>query len=149
MRILAVDPGEKKIGLALSDPEGILARPLLTLTHTARASDAERIAALAAEHRAEKILVGLALDSSDLVGPQARRAQRLADAIRQHTQLPVELYDETGSTQIAEATLRSTGKTRGTQRGSGLSRRAQIHAVAAAALLQNYLDEHPRRDPAA
>ena len=139
MRILALDPGEKKIGVALSDPTGLVARPLTTLTHASRDADAARIAALAAEHESEMILIGLALDASAQRGPQARRAERLAEAIRQHTALPVKLHDESYSTQSAQAALLTAGKKR-------RARRAQVHAVAAAAILQSYLDAHPRRD---
>ena len=138
MRILGVDPGEKKIGLALSDPTGLVARPLTTLTHTSRDDDAAHVAALAAEHRAEMILIGHALDAAGEPGPQARRAERLAEAIRQHTALPVDLHDESYSTQAAHQAMRASGKNR-------RARREQVHAVAAAALLQSYLDAHPAR----
>jgi putative Holliday junction resolvase len=139
MRILGVDPGEKKIGLALSDPTGLVARPLTTLDHQSRDEDAVRIAALATGHQAEMILIGHALDASGQPGPQARRAERLADAIRQHTHLPVNLHDESYSTQAAQAAMVASGKKR-------RARREQVHAVAAAALLQSYLDAHPGRD---
>ena len=149
MRILALDPGEKKIGVALSDPTGLVARPLTTLPHTARDADAARIAALAVEQQAELILIGFALDAADAPGPQARRAERLADALRQHTSIPVKLHDESYSTQAAQATLLTTGKKRRRSPSGDRARRAlraQIHAVAAAAILQSYLDAHPRRD---
>jgi len=133
MRILSVDPGEKKIGLALSDPDGLFARPLTDLTHTSRPDDAARIVALATEHNAEMILLGLALDSEGRAGLQARRAERLAEALRQLTPLPVVLHDESHSTQTAQAALIAAGKKR-------RARREQIHAAAAAALLQSYLD---------
>jgi putative Holliday junction resolvase len=139
MRILALDPGEKKIGVALSDPTGLVARPLTTLAHTARDADAARIAALAVEQQAELILIGLALDAAGQRGPQARRAERLAEAIRQQTSVPVKLHDESYSTHAAQDAMRASGKKRG-------ARRAQVHAVAAAALLQSYLDAHPRGD---
>ncbi len=142
MRILAIDPGEKKLGLALSDPTGTVARPLATLTHEARDKDAARIAALAAEHQADMILVGQALDAAGRVGPQARKAERLAAAIRALTRLPVVTYDESFSTGEAQSALLAGGKKR-------RARREQIHATAAAALLQSYLDAHPRRDQTA
>lgn len=138
MRILSIDPGEKKIGLAISDPEGLFARPLTDLTHLSRPKDAARIVALAVENNAEVILLGLALDSEGRAGPQARRAERLAEAIRQLTALPVNLYDESYSTQMAQAALIAAGK-------KPRARRAQIHAASAAALLQSYLDAHPRK----
>jgi putative holliday junction resolvase len=133
MRILSIDPGEKKIGLAISDPEGLIARPLTGLTHVSRQEDAARIVALATEYNAEMILLGLALDAEGHTGPQARRAERLAEALRQLTPLPINLYDESHSTQTAQAALIAAGKKR-------RARREQIHAAAAAALLQSYLD---------
>src|SRR3972149_9749919 len=99
MRILGVDPGEKKIGLALSDPTGLTARPLPTFAHTSRDDDAARIAALAAEHQAEMILIGHALDASGEPGPQARRAERLAEGIRRPTAPPGALPAESYSPQ--------------------------------------------------
>ncbi len=135
MRILAVDPGEKKIGLAISDPAGIAARPLVTLDHTARMDDAARIVALALEHDAGMILVGLALEADGQVGPAARHAERLVEAVRELTSLPVVLHDESLSTQIAQAAMRANHRR---QR----ARRTQIHAASAAAILQSYLDAH-------
>jgi putative Holliday junction resolvase len=149
MRVLAVDPGEKRIGLALSDPGGVVARPLTSLAHEARERDAARIAALAAEHGAEMIVVGLALDASNAVGPQGRRAERLAAAIRQHTHLPVALHDESFSTRAAQHVRRAlarAGPGRTAGRAGRAKSRADEHAVAAAAILQSFLDERPGRD---
>jgi putative Holliday junction resolvase len=140
MRILAMDPGEKHIGVAISDAGGRLARPLATLRHTSREKDAAHIVALANEYGAGLILVGQALDSDGLPGPQARHAERVAEAIRARTALPVELVDESFSSQEAAAALRGAGKNR-------RSRNEQIHAAAAAAILQGYLDGHPREAP--
>jgi putative transcription antitermination factor YqgF len=88
-RVLAVDPGEKNIGLALSDPTGTIASPLQVLKHVSRAVDAAAIAQIAVEHDSGKIIVGQALDSEGNPGPAARHAARLADAIRTQTDLPV------------------------------------------------------------
>jgi putative Holliday junction resolvase len=135
--MLAIDPGDQLLGLALSDETGVIARPLTTLAHESRAKDAERLVALAVEHQAEMILVGLALDSSGHVGPQARKAERLVEAIRSLTALPVVTHDESFTSASAQDALLAAGKKR-------RARREQIHAVAAAALLQSYLDAHPR-----
>jgi len=122
---LAVDPGEVRIGLAVSDPGGSIARPLLVFTHVSRAEDAARIVRTAEEHQAELIVIGLALDSEGLVGHQARKAQRLAAAVEEAGSIPVQLVDESGTTQAA---LRRGRKD------------ARIDARAAAYLLQEYLD---------
>jgi putative holliday junction resolvase len=135
MRILAVDPGEKKIGLAISDPVGIAARPLTTLNHTARMDDAARIVAVAQEQAAEKIVVGMALEADGQVGPAARHSERLVAALRELTTLPVALYDESFSTQIAHDAMLASGRRQH-------ARRENIHAASAAAILQSYLDAH-------
>lgn len=139
-RWLAVDPGDKHIGLAVSDPLGLIARPLTTLSHIARARDAERIVQLAVENEAGGIVVGQALDAEGEVGPAARKAERLAEALRALTQLPVVLFDESLSSQAARTLLRAAGKSR-------RDRREQEHAAAAAALLQGFLDAHPPETP--
>ncbi len=137
MVVLAVDPGGRYLGIAVSDPTGLIARPLTTLTHRARAADAARIAGLAAEHAAEAIVVGHPLDAEGRSGPQARHAERLAEAIRAATAVPVSLHDESFSSLAAAELLRAGGKQR-------RARRDQIHAAAAAVILQSYLDANPR-----
>ena len=130
MRTLAIDPGEKRIGLALSDETGALARPLTVVAHEARDQDAARVAALAHEHGAEQILLGLATDAEGEVGPQARRAQRFAEALRAHTELPIIFWDESFTTQQAHSTRRAQNK----------RAKTPVDALAAAHLLQDYLD---------
>lgn len=124
-RILAVDPGEKRIGLALSDPTRLIASPLEVLAHRSRRQDALAIADRARQHAAGLIVVGLALDQEGRIGPQARLAQRLAQAIRAETEIPVETWDESGTTLQASALGGSDD---------------QLDARAAAFLLQDYLD---------
>ena len=141
VRAIGVDPGEKHLGLAVSDATGLIARPLSTLRHTSRAGDAARIVALAEAQGAATLVVGYALDSDGQAGPQARHAERLAAALRAITKLPVVLHDESFSSQDAASALREAGKKR-------RARREQIHAAAAASLLQSYLDGHTRAAPA-
>jgi putative Holliday junction resolvase len=140
VRVLAVDPGERHLGVAISDPTGLVARPLSTITHSARAKDAAALAKLAADNEAELILIGYALDADGLPGPQARHAEKLAEAVRALTAIPIELYDESYSSQDALASLRAAGKNRRDQR-------EQIHAAAAATILQSYLDTITREAP--
>jgi putative Holliday junction resolvase len=125
-RILAVDPGDKRIGLALSDPSGMIARPLAVIEHVSRQADAEGILKYAVENDAEMILVGIALDASGHIGHQARKELRLVDVLSTITKLEVETWDETDSTQTA---LQLTGK-----------RDEMTDARAAAVILQEYLD---------
>lgn len=124
-RILAVDPGDVRIGLALSDPTGVLASPLRVIEHSRRHDDAAKIVDEARDHAVERIVVGIALDDEGRRGHQARKCARLAQAIQQQTKLPVILWDESGTTKRAQ--------------GSGGQRHA-IDARAAAILLQEYLD---------
>ena len=133
MRILAVDPGEKHLGIALSDPSGTIASPLTVLTHVRRAIDAATIAQLAEEHQAGLIVVGQALDDEGLPTLQSRRAARLAEAIREQTKLPVELWDESGSTQAARQARVAMGVSRRLRRG-------HLDDLAATVILQSYLD---------
>jgi len=98
MRILAIDPGEKRIGVAISDPEGYLSRPLTIINHISRYKDAEIIINIARENECDLILVGQALDLHGLTGYRARSSQRLADAIRSVTEMDVILWDESNTT---------------------------------------------------
>jgi putative Holliday junction resolvase len=140
VRVLAVDPGQKHLGLAISDPTGTLARPLASLKHVSRTEDAQRIASVAAAEAVELVLIGYPLDSEGLPGLAARQAENLAEAVRLVTPLPVKLIDESFSSQAAEEALRQAGKSR-------RDRRQQVHSVAAAAILQSYLDGHPHETP--
>ena len=132
-RILAVDPGEKRIGLALSDPTATIANPLVVIQHVSRDNDAERIVKAAKENEVSLIIVGMALDSNGEEGPQARKSIRMADAIRQKTEIKVELWDEGGSTQLAKEAgilLNTTRK----------KRKGHLDSIAATVILQSYLD---------
>jgi putative Holliday junction resolvase len=133
VRILAVDPGDRRIGLALSDPGGAIASPLQILEHSRRQTDAARIAALAAEHAASLIIVGEPLDAEGRPTPQSRKARRLAAAIREAASVPVEMWEESGSSQAAHAARRALGAGR-------KARQQPVDALAAALILQSYLD---------
>jgi putative Holliday junction resolvase len=133
MRILAVDPGEKRIGIALSDPTATIANPLAVIQHNSRALDAAAIAQIAQENQAALIVVGQALDVDGGSTPQSRRATRLAAAIRSQTSLPVVLWDESGSTQAARAARLAMGVSRKKRRG-------HLDELAATVILQSYLD---------
>jgi putative Holliday junction resolvase len=133
MRILAVDPGEKHLGIALSDPTGTIANPFTTINHVSRAIDAATIAQLADENYAEMIIVGQALDEENHPTFQGRRAARLAVALKKQTNLPVVLWDETGSTAAAR-------NARVEMNASRRSRRGHLDHLAATYILQTYLD---------
>lgn len=129
-RTLAVDPGEERIGLAISDPSGTIARPLSVVHHRSRSVDAQRIAAAAQEHDVQRIVVGVALDRDGRAGPQARRALRLVAQLRQATTLEIVTWDESGSTLQAERMTHAA---------------APLDARAAAVILQEFLDAQQAR----
>lgn len=133
MRILAVDPGSKQVGLALSDPTGTIATALSTLPAAPADTLPARIAATAASHSAERIIVGLPLRLDGSRGPEAAAAERLAAGMRKASGLPVELVDERLTTAAAERSLLEGGVRRG-------KRRAAIDRVAAVILLQGHLE---------
>ena len=101
MRVLAVDPGTKRIGLAISDPTGTIANPLGVLVHISRGKNAARIAAAAVEQDAGLIVVGLALNAEGEDTEASRSARNLAAEIGAQTEIPVALWDEGGSTRAA------------------------------------------------
>jgi putative Holliday junction resolvase len=133
VRVLAVDPGSKRVGLALSDPTGTIAQPLATLEAEPRETLAERLADLARRHDATTIVVGLPRRMDGSIGPEAKAARVLADELRRASRLPVETLDERLTTAAAEKSLLSSGMHRE-------KRRANIDRVAAAILLQSHLD---------
>jgi putative holliday junction resolvase len=135
MRILAVDPGEKHLGVAISDPTGTIANPLTVIKHVARLVDAAAIAQIARDQEAGLIVVGEALNDEGEATSQSRRAVRFSEAIRLQTNLPVELWDESGSTQAAREARIAMGVSRRKRRG-------HMDDLAATVILQTYLDAH-------
>lgn len=125
-RLMAVDPGDVRIGLAVSDESGLISRPLKVISHRSRREDAARIIEAAKENLVGKIIVGLALDSDGNVGPQARKALRLVGVLRTLTDIPVETWDESGSSQAVSTRYRK--------------KKGPIDAIAAAHILQEYLN---------
>ena len=137
MRILAVDPGEKRLGIAISDPTGTIANPLTVIQHVSRRVDAAAVAQLALDQEAGLIVIGQALDDEGEPTPQSRRAVRFAEAVRFQTSLPIELWDESGSTQSAREARFAMGVSRRKRRG-------HMDDLAATIILQSYLDAHPQ-----
>jgi putative holliday junction resolvase len=137
-RSLGIDPGDKRIGVSVSDESGIIARPLSVIQHKSRHEDAARIIALAAQNGVMKIIVGTALGGDGEPTAASRKAERLADEIKSQSPFPVILWDESGSTRRAKATMIQAGTTIKMRRG-------HQDAVAAAVILQDYLDclDHP------
>ena len=135
MRILAVDPGSKRVGLALSDPTGTIAQGLDTVDAEPQGTLARRLAGIAREREAERIVVGLPRRMDGTYGPEAKAAQKLAESLRQESGLPIELVDERLTTVAAERSLLE-----GTVRRA--DRRQKVDRVAATLLLQSHLDRN-------
>ena len=132
--ILSVDPGEKNIGLAKSDPLGIGATPLGIIRHIQQEKDAQAIADKAREVGAERILVGQPLNEDGSEGPKARHSAKLAEAIGRYFDGEVFLYDEYGTTKQTQALFKEMGVRKSHRIG-------HLDANAAATILRNYLDE--------
>jgi len=131
--MLGLDLGERRVGVAISDPDGIIARPLVQLEPRGRRDLVEAVARLAAEHGAGRVVVGMPLLGDGARGEQARRAEGVAAALRRRLAVPVVAWDERFSTQEAEALLRRAGVKAG-------RRRARMDQASAAVILQAYLD---------
>jgi putative Holliday junction resolvase len=138
MKLLALDVGDRRIGVAVCDELGLTVTPLATIRRASKAKDLQRIAHLVGEHDVRGIVVGHPLNRDGSAGAQARRVERYAAALQAAlyaagTPLPVTLWDEYLSTVQAEEVLAASGR-------RSRARRAGLDAVAAAVILQEYLD---------
>ena len=133
MRILAIDYGSRRIGLALSDPTGTLARPLPFVPARADAKLARDLAALAEKEEAGLILLGLPRHMNGSLGEAAAKVQAFAAILEKAAPIPIKLIDERLSTVQASRQLQEAGRNARQQRG-------RIDSEAAAVLLQGYLD---------
>ena len=139
MRILALDVGERHTGVAISDPTGTIARPLETVHHHSRQRLVAAVTALVAEHDVGAVVVGRPLSLDGGVGPQARSVDRYTEALAEALDVPVIPWDERFSTATADEVLRQT-RTEKNRRRARSNR--EIDAIAAAVILQSYLDSH-------
>jgi len=137
VRILGLDAGERRVGIALSDPTGVVARPLRTLVRGSREEDFAAIAATVAEHDVGLVVVGQPLSLDGTEGPQARRVARYALALAAHLPVPVVSWDERFTTVAAEEILRQNRGKKKMRRGRAVG---EVDAVAAAVILQSYLN---------
>ena len=138
MNILALDVGDKRIGVAVCDEAGLIASPLTVIQRTAKAQDFARIARLVREQGVGLLVVGQPLNDDGRAGPQAQRIERYAAALLvalrdEGLDLPLALWDESLSTQRAQEAMIASGR-------KARARRARIDAVAAAFILQDYVD---------
>ena len=131
-RILAVDWGERRIGLAVSDPSGIIATGLKTVEARSPEDAITRVAAVTAAEDVARIVVGLPLLMSGERGEAAELALRFADGLGKRSGLPVDTYDERLTSAISQRRLREVGVRTG-------HARARVDQGAAVALLESYL----------
>ncbi len=132
---MAVDWGARRIGLAISDPTRTIASPLDVILHTSRAEDAATILRFASEKDVGLILVGVTYDEENLLTPSGRSAQRLAQAIQEDSEIPVNLFNEEGSTRAAKCSRLQIGLPKNKRAG-------HFDSIAAQIFLQAYLDEN-------
>jgi putative Holliday junction resolvase len=131
-RILALDPGTKRIGVAVSDEMGWIAQPLQTIERRTLDADVARIAGLVREHEAERVILGLPIRMDGTLGPEAEQVQRLMSTLERALPVPVEAWDERLTSKAAEDLLIAANVSRKKRKGA-------VDRVAAAILLESYL----------
>jgi putative holliday junction resolvase len=133
VRVVALDVGEKRIGLAVSDQGGQIATPHSVLRRKSKTEDFGRLQRIFEEVGAELVVVGMpySLSGYETEGPQARRIKRYAKAMAEVISIPITFFDESYSTVEAASRLRQ---------GGGRQRKTPLDAAAAAVILQQFLD---------
>jgi putative Holliday junction resolvase len=130
-RMLGLDMGDSRIGVALSDPLGIMASPLTIISRTDEEADIEAIMAIARQNEVGRIIIGLPLSMDGSLGKQAEKVKEFAAELSCQIDIPVEFRDERLSTVSAKRIVRDVRKT---------NRETRYDAAAAALILQSYLD---------
>ena len=130
---LALDIGAKRIGLAVGNDSARLARPLRVLIRRSKNEDFDAIARAVQEVGADALLVGLPLNMDGSEGPQAKSVRKYAERLRRRLDMPLQFHDERLTSFIADQIL--------AQRSTKKARRQPNDAIAAAAILQSFLDQ--------
>lgn len=133
MRYLGLDVGERRIGVAVSDPDGKIAVPAGFILRTGLRQDITRVMKDASERKAQAIIVGMPYSLNGQVGPQAKRVEGFLKALEGKSSLPVATVDERFTTAEAERQMRQAGRQPSRHKG-------EVDAAAAAIILQEYLD---------
>jgi putative Holliday junction resolvase len=136
MRIAALDVGEARIGVAVSDELGMTAQGIGVVRRVGGRRDLDAVATLLGPYTPERLVVGLPLNMNGSEGPQAARVRRFGTEVAAHLGLPVEFWDERLTTVAAERTLLEADMSR-------RRRRQVIDKVAAVLILQGWLAAHP------
>ena len=139
MKILAVDYGDTRTGLAVSDRTEFLATPVGTITERNAQRLAQKVADAVIEQGAELIVVGLPINMNGTKGPRAEKCEEFAQMLRELVECPVEMWDERSTTVTAHNILNTTNV-------RGKARKAVVDTVAATIILESYL-EYRRKNP--
>ncbi len=137
-RILALDVGDRWIGVALSDPTGLLATPFTVIQRTKEAADVAATVDIIQTQQVGRVIIGLPRSLSGSVGEQAAKVQQFVGALTAQTIVPIEFRDERLSTVSAHRLMHEAGAKKG-------KRQTRDDAAAAAVILQSYLDEMRER----
>jgi len=135
-RIMGIDYGSKRIGIAVSDPLGFTAQPLEVIARTSLVKDVERIRVIVRERDVVRIVLGLPLNMDGTPGMLTDNVNSFADTLREKIGIPVELYDERMTTMQVDRMLTEEADV-------SRERRKQVRdKLAASLILQSYLDSH-------
>ena len=140
MRALALDIGEKRIGVAVSDPSGTVATPLVVLDSARVMGDGRELVRLVDDYEVDRVVVGLPLSLDGSEGPQAARVRLAAKRLAGFLRVPIEFADERLSSAQASRSMAESGASAREQRG-------RVDMVAAALFLQSYLDARHDGEP--
>ncbi|MGN1097757.1 MAG: Holliday junction resolvase RuvX [Clostridia bacterium] len=135
MKILGLDYGEARIGVAVSDIFGIVATPLETISQRDREKQLEAVSEVAKANGAEKLVFGLPMRMDGSMGHRAEYTKAFAEELSQRCGLPYEMWDERFSSTEAHRVLEAGGV-------SGKKRKTKVDKIAAVLILQGYLDAH-------
>jgi len=136
MRVMALDVGDKTIGIAISDAMLLTAQPRPTIRRKSLQSDVENLRLLAAENEVHEIVIGQPLHMDGRESPQSQKVARFAEEVRKVLDLPIVFWDERLTSFEAEQHLEQMGL-------NWRQRRDQVDKIAAMIILQNYLDSRP------
>jgi putative Holliday junction resolvase len=134
VRTLALDPGERRIGVAITDPTGTVSQPLETIQTRGLASPAalERVVEIVESHEVKQIVIGLPIHMDGREGAMAEAARSFGTAVAAATGVPVDYLDERWSSREAERLLRESG-------ARGKRKEGRVDRIAATLLLETYL----------
>jgi putative holliday junction resolvase len=136
MRSLGLDVGDKRTGVAISDPLGILASPLIVFEHTDDAGDVAKILQLVKQYAIDIIIIGLPQSMNGSIGSQAEKVKAFSDRLKELSPVPLEFRDERLTTVMAKQMLEQAGSKKSVK-----GKKGEYDSAAAAIILQSYLNE--------